>query len=142
MVLDPIHIADATALQVHCRVESRRRRRRHSQKFCPPVVRKSINRSTDRWRVHRRLAVDTIPQRQRRRHSPPKIVIIIWNCLRIKTYLHISRTFMKIAVILMPQFFFQDASCIHFCMELTPMMHVWLLALKMLESKKKTCAVD
>jgi len=28
------------------------------------------------------------PQRQRRRYSPPKIVIIIWNCLRINTYLH------------------------------------------------------
>jgi len=78
----------------------------------------------------------SIPRRQRRIHSPPKIIIIIiWNCLRInKTHicieiyamLSISITFMKIDVILMPRFF-QEAGCIHFCMDLTHLMHVWLL---------------
>jgi len=43
--------------------------------------------------------------------------------------------------------FFQDAGCIHLCMEWTPLMHVWflrptVLALKMLKSKKKTCVID
>jgi len=28
---------------------------------------------------------------------------------------------------LIPQFFFQDAGFIYFCMEWTPLMHVWFL---------------
>jgi len=32
---------------------------------------------------------------------------------------------MKIGVILMPQFFFRMHVAFHFCMEWTPLMHVW-----------------
>ena len=44
---------------------------------------------------------------------------------------------MKIDVILMPQFFFQNAGCIHFCMEWTPLMHIWFLLTTSIENVGK-----
>jgi len=76
----------------------------------------------------------SILQRQRHRHSPPKFVIIIWNCLRINTYLHWNMCFVK--------YFenFYENRCnsnapvfsrmqvaFYFCMEWTPLVHVWFL---------------
>jgi len=37
----------------------------------------------------------SVPQRPGRRHSTPKIVIIVWICLRINTYLHWNICFVK-----------------------------------------------
>jgi len=94
----------------------------------------------------------SIPQRQRHRHSPPKIVIIIWNCLRINTYLHCSMCFVKYFQNLYENRCNSNAP-VFFRMQFAFISawsgRLWCtfgfyfpLALKMLESKKETCAVD
>ena len=63
--------------------------------------------------------------------------------IEICALLSISRTFMKIDVILMPQFFFQDAGCMSFLHGVdsdtsdAAFGFYFLLALKMLERKRK-----
>jgi len=68
--------------------------------------------------------------------------------IEICALLSISRTFMKIDVILMPQFFSRMQVACRFCMEwtVTPLMQrlvsILPASIENVGKKKKTCAID
>ena len=92
------------------------------------------------------------PPKTKTQTFPPKIVIIIWNCLRVNTYLHWNMCFVKYF-----QNFYENrcnSNVSVFSRMQVAFIYAWsgrlwctfgfyfILALKMLENKKKTCASD